>query len=68
MHIPVTERWPPQLRTCVKRAKLFSELKLVTDNLLSIYQWEQLIIASHIVKRSNIGDTKGLGRAAVPIG
>ena len=47
-------------------AKLFSELKLVTDNLFSIYQWEQLIIASHIVKRSNIGDTKGLGRAAAP--
>ena len=49
MHIPVTERWPPQWRTCVQRI-----------------QWEQLIIASHIVKRSNIGDTKGLGRAAVP--
>ena len=46
MHIPVTERWPPQLRTCV--------------------QWEQLIIVSHTVKRSNIGDTKGLGSAAVP--
>ena len=49
MHISVTERWPPQLRTCVQRI-----------------QWEQLIIASHIVKRSNIGDTKGLGRAAMP--